>query len=142
MVKSVMNVLTEDYINPFQVDVDKQRLVCLSSGVPARVEIADSLPSIEEMGAKQHKDFLEKEIQSNTSFHQPTRTNKVLGFKSMAKMTFLKNGRKSIKVNRDILANLFSISLNRLQKSLKIPIIRSATKLMQQRWSNEKNHRK
>ena len=31
LVKSVMDVLTEDYINPFQVDVNKQRLFCLSS---------------------------------------------------------------------------------------------------------------
>ena len=96
LVKSVMDVLTEDYINPFQVDMDKQRLVCFRPGVPVRDEVAESLLSIEEMGAKQHKEFLEKQIQSNTSFHQAIKRNKVLGFKSVAKKKSLKNGRKSV----------------------------------------------
>ena len=127
LVKSVMNALTEDYINPFQVDVDKQRLVYFSSGVPVRDEVAESLLSIEEVGAKQHKEILEKQIQSYTSFHQLIKRNKVLGFKSMAKKTSLKNGRKSVEVNRDILAKLFIISLKEdkqidFEKASKYPV--------------------
>ena len=62
------------------------------------------------MGAKQHKEFLEKQIQSSASFHQPMKGNNVLRFKGMAKKAPLSNRRKSIDVNRDILAKLFGIS--------------------------------
>ena len=126
LVKSVMDILTEDYINSFQVDVDNQRLRCLSSGNSVRDEFAESLHSIEEVGAEQHKEFLEKQIQSNISFHQPTERNKVLGFKGMVKKTSLKNGRKLVEVNKDILAKLFSISLKEdkqidFERALKYP---------------------
>lgn len=40
LVKLVMDFLTEDYLNPFQIHVDKQRLVYLSSGVLVRDEVA------------------------------------------------------------------------------------------------------
>ena len=40
LVKLVMDFLTEDYFNAFQIHVDKQRLVCLSSGVLVRDEVA------------------------------------------------------------------------------------------------------
>ena len=106
-----MDVLTEDYINPFQVKMYKLRLVRLNSGVPAPDDVAQSLLSIEKMGAKQHKEFLEKQIQSSTSFHQPFIRNKVLEFKSVVNNISLKNGKKSVEVNNDILAKLFSISL-------------------------------
>ena len=42
--------------------MDKQRLVCLSYGVLVPDEVAKSLLSIEEMGVKQHEDFLENQI--------------------------------------------------------------------------------
>ena len=61
----------EDYINPFQFDVDKQRLICLSYGVLVPDKVAESLLSIEEIDVKQHEYFLEKQIQSNPSFHLP-----------------------------------------------------------------------
>ena len=35
-----MDFLTEGYLNPFQIHVDKQRLVCLSSGILVRDEVA------------------------------------------------------------------------------------------------------
>lgn len=106
-----MDVLMEDYINPFQFDVDKQRLICLSYGVLVPDKVAESLLSIEEMDVKQHEDFLEKQIQSNPSFHLPIKRNKVLGSKSMVKTTSLKNGKNQVEVSRDILPKLFSISL-------------------------------
>ena len=40
LVKLVMDFLTEDYPNPFQIHVGKQRLACLSSGVLVRDEVA------------------------------------------------------------------------------------------------------
>ena len=46
--------------------------MCLRSGVPVRDEVAKSLRSIEEICAKQHKEFLENQIQSNTNSHQPS----------------------------------------------------------------------
>lgn len=107
-----MYVLTEDYINPFKVDVDKQRLVWLSSGVLVPDEVFESPLFIEEMGAKQHEEFLEKQIQSSPSFHLPIKKNKVLGSKSMAKNTSFENGRNSVDTSRDILPKLFRISLN------------------------------
>ena len=124
LVKLVMNALTEDYINPFQVDV-RDESMC--DPFPVRDEVAESLLSIEEVGAKQHKEILEKQIQSCTSFHQLIKRNKVLGFKTMAKKTSLKNGRKSVEVNRDILAKLFIISLKEdkqidFEKASKYPV--------------------
>ena len=63
-----MAFLMEDYINPSsqpKVDLDEQRLVCLGSGGPVRDEVVKGLRSVEEMGAKQHKEIFEKQIQSN-----------------------------------------------------------------------------
>ena len=79
------------------------------------------------MGAKQHKEFLEKQIQSSASFHQPMKRNNVLRLKSMAKKAPLRNGRKLIDVNRDILAKLFVISRKEekqidFEKALKYPL--------------------
>ena len=91
--------------------MDKQRLVCLSYGVLVPDEVAKSLLSIEEMGVKQHEDFLENQIQSNPSFHLPIKRNKVLGSKSLVKKTSLKNDKNEVEVSRDILPKLFSTSL-------------------------------
>ena len=58
----------EDYINSSsqpKVDLDKQRLVCLGSGGPVRDEVVKGLSAVKEVGVKQHKEILEKQIQSN-----------------------------------------------------------------------------
>ena len=58
----------EDYIDSSsqpKVDLDKQRLVCLGSGGPVRDEVVKGLSAVKEVGVKQHKEILEKQIQSN-----------------------------------------------------------------------------
>lgn len=63
-----MAFLMEDYIDSSsqpKVDLDKQRLVCLGSGGPVRDEVVKGLSAVKEVGVKQHKEILEKQIQSN-----------------------------------------------------------------------------
>ena len=63
-----MAFLMEDYIDSSsqpKVDLDEQRLVCLGSGGPVRDEVVKGLSAVKEVGVKQHKEILEKQIQSN-----------------------------------------------------------------------------
>ena len=43
MVTKVIEVLQEEYINPFSVLVDKEQLYNLSSGVPVSADLADEI---------------------------------------------------------------------------------------------------
>ena len=128
LVESVIEVLTEDYINPFQADVEKDKIVCLSSGVPVSQEIADSLLSLENNGKNQYKDFVNKRILTKEiAIHNPIKRNPIKNFNTSRRKTVLKGGKKTIEVNRNILAKLFSISLKQdekidFQKALVFPL--------------------
>ena len=110
VVTNVINVLTEEYINPFDPIIDSSKLVNLSSGVPVNdCDICD----IWSAGNTAFETFTNQRIYSNTvAFHDPIKRNKVTLFQQSTKsVTLQKNGAtKTIEVNRNIIGKLLSIS--------------------------------
>ena len=107
-VQAVMNTLMNEYINPFDVLLEKDELVCLSCGVPLNSRATEFLLSSYTMGKERRDEFIKTQI--SESFHEPIHRCKISTFKVMAKKTTTSNN-KSIEVNRDILERLLSISL-------------------------------
>ena len=102
-----MNTLMNEYINPFDVLLEKDELVCLSSGVPLNSEAAAFLLSSYAMGKERKDELVKTEI--SESFHEPIHRCKISTFNVMTKKTTISNN-ESIEVNRDILGRLLSIS--------------------------------
>ena len=107
-VKSVVNVLTEEYINPFHPTLDLTQLVNLSSGIS--VESTEVLRCWE-IGEKKHKEFTEQRIENKViSFHHPIKKEH-LKFFSDNSTKISKAGRiSSVTVNRNIISKLLTIS--------------------------------
>ena len=109
----IINVLSEEYINPFDQFLDHSKLINLSSGVP--LEINDVLKCWD-TGEQQFKTFTKECISSNVkSFHDPIRRNNITLFKQTSKsVTVSRNGKTSIvEVNRNIIGKLSAISAKR-----------------------------
>ena len=86
LVQSVITVLTEDYINPFQADMKKDKLICLSSGVSVGEDIADCMLSLEKNGRNQYDDFICKSVGSKeVPMHHPIKRNSVKNFNNNIK---------------------------------------------------------
>ena len=88
-------------------------LVNLSSGLPLDVAVTDQLLSLQQHGKKQHKKFVNSRLTGKTEkFHDPIKRNSIGLFNSLKKKITLKS-KKSVEVNRDILAKLLSISMKK-----------------------------
>ena len=109
LVSNVIRVLTEDYVNPFGVNVDQENLVCLSSSVPVNEDAKEDLLSLQSRGKLQHETFVKSRLEKqDVPFHEPIKRNKNKGFTSRVKA---KTGdKRSVDVNRDILARLLYLS--------------------------------
>ena len=85
LVQAVMNTLMNEYINPFDVLLEKDELVCLSSGVPLNSEATEFLLSSYAMGKERRDEFVKTQISG--SFHEPIYRCKISTLKVMAKKT-------------------------------------------------------
>ena len=122
-----MQVLVEDYINPFGFDVEKDDLVSLSSGTPLNLDATDFLLSVRDVDKEKHQIFVDSRLRrKDVAFHDPIKRVKVSNFSSAVKKTTMKN-KKSVDVNRDILGKLLSTSVKLgktvdFEKALKCPL--------------------
>ena len=132
LVQAVMNTLMNEYINPFDVLLEKDELISLSSSVPLNSEATEFLLSSYAMGKERRDEFVKTQI--SESFHRC----KISTFKVMVKKTTTSNN-KSIEVNRDILGRLLSVSLKESKtidfvKALHYPLCEVPL-----RWYNEED---
>ena len=105
----MIRILMEEYINPFSVEIDKESLINLSSGVPLNDEAIELLSSLD-TGKEKRKEFVEKRLhQREILVYDAIKRCKFQNCTSMAKKLMAKN-KKSIDVIHDILAKLFPIS--------------------------------
>ena len=80
-VQKILRILIEDYINPFDLDVENEYLVCMSSGEPFSDEITDSILFVLWQGRILYEEFVEKSIKLGTvPFHDPIKKNSVKFF--------------------------------------------------------------
>ena len=114
-VVSAMKVFNEDFINPFRLEVNRDELVNISSGVPLSINLANDLLSIPNKGIKQYEQFTKERLVDSpvTKFHQPIPRNNIKGFKQNNVRHSISKDKiiKSIEVNRDILSKMLSISV-------------------------------
>lgn len=73
-VTRLMQVMKEDFINPFDANIDKQELFNLASGRPLSEEESSSLHSAEERGQIRYEEFnqrLDINDESSIAFFDP-----------------------------------------------------------------------
>ncbi|CAB4002759.1 Hypothetical predicted protein [Paramuricea clavata] len=102
-VREIIRVLTEEYINPFDVVIEGTELFNLSSGVP--LHCTDVL-NCSEIGQLKFEKFTKESISCKLKpFHDPIQKTKITMFKDMTKSTKVDNNGKSlvIEANRNIL---------------------------------------
>ena len=75
-VNNVVTVLQEEYINPFNENLDKNTLYDLSSGTPIPEDVAEKLLLLPDDGRRMAEEFLkERLLSNNVSFHERIKRN-------------------------------------------------------------------
>ena len=110
-----MRVLTKEYINPFDVTIEKNDLLNLSSGIPLQ---GDEVWKSDEIGQKIYEIFFKEQIQENSKpFNDPIRKSKLETFNNVEKAKVTRNGKTGvIEINRKAIGKLLAISLKFEQK--------------------------
>ena len=109
-----MKVLTEDYINPFGIDVPEDKLVNVTSGVALSEQDAEELLNISETGKKKYESFKKERLTEpqTKKFHDPIVRANIKGFQQNKVKLQLKQHKswKTLEINRDILGKILAIS--------------------------------
>ena len=111
-----MHVLSTNFINPLNEDLDKDKLYNLVSGSPVQNDIAESLLSVSQTGQTLMQSFqsnLHATVNPNgISFFDPIKKNKYLTFNNSAVKAKVKVGGKTQEelLHRDILGQIAASS--------------------------------
>ena len=135
-----MEVLLDEYINPFGMDLDKAKLVNLSSGAPVDDAVAEILLHVYDNGNIQAELFQKEHLVNKTSLlHDPVKRCRFVNFKETTKSISIRKDSKtfSLKVNCNIIGALFTYSAQSgkvidLEKALMYPL--SPIPLMRFQW--------
>ena len=114
-VSTIMNIIENDYIDPFGLSVDKENLLNIGSGVSVPEPIADGILQQVQKGTDLAEGFKDGRLFStNIKFHQAIAKNDCKRFNQSKKTCTVKNktgGQATVEVNRNILGALNSFSL-------------------------------
>ena len=129
MVSAVIAVLEDEYLNPFDIFIEKMQLFNLSSCIPVQHNEGEILDIYKSGKVMSHK-FMEERIHSSIkSFHDPITRNKVPLFQNLSKSIKIRKNTASkvIEVNRNIIGKLLSLSVKAHQpidfeKALEYPL--------------------
>ena len=86
--QEVIRIFREDYINPFDIGIDKNTLVNISSGKPLKEEATEFLLSCPTVGKEKYNDFVNTRLhKKEIPVHGPNKKTKtkLLTFKSSSK---------------------------------------------------------
>ena len=112
-VSNSMNVLEEEYVNPFDSTLDKGLLVNLSSGIAVAKDVAEEITSTDSSGKDDHQTFCKDRLESKkVNFLDPISRKKLTLFSSTGQTVSNEKDEKlkSVEVNRNILGLLLSAS--------------------------------
>ena len=106
-----MNVLRNDFIDPFSTDLDSDKLYNLASGSYLPDDVAESLLSVQERGTLSRDTFFERlnsESANETLYFSPIKRVEWKSFTDVSKKLKIsaKGKSKEITVQRDILSIL------------------------------------
>eukprot|EP00794_Sanderia_malayensis_P014842 gene14842-biopygen11931 len=112
-VTNIVKILKEEYLNPFDPNLEKNKLWNLSSGIPTPTTVAENMMHLQQIGKDTYASFRENRIEkADINFHSPIkRTNAKLFRSTNRKVTVTSsNQSKSIEANRNVLGILLAIS--------------------------------
>ena len=129
-VSRITEVLKEEYVNPFDINIPKEKLVNLSSAVPLPDQVAAEILSTRTVGEEQGQRFRIQRLESSeVKFHDPIKKTKLHLFSSSSKKVTIEENKKvkCVEVNQDILGTLLSFSAKSEQaidfaKALEYPL--------------------
>ena len=105
-----MNVLRNDFIDPFSTDLDSDKLYNLASGSYLPDDVAESLLSVQERETLSRDTFFERlnsESANETRYFSPIKRVEWKSFTDVSKLKISAKGKsKEITVQRDILGIL------------------------------------
>ena len=105
MVTCVIDVLSEEYLNPFGVSLD-ENLYNLSSSVPVEDELAKKILCTEQKGSEIYGCLANERLLAGgtKNFYDPLPRNKVYSLKSKSKKILIKknNRERTAEVNRNV----------------------------------------
>ena len=130
-VSRLVQILENDYINPFSVTLEATKLFNLSSGVAVEDDLADQILNINDIGKSLAETFRnERLIRHNISFHELIKKSLIATFKDTLKFVVVKKSNQSmtLQVNRNIIGALLSYSAKSgratdFERALKFPLL-------------------
>ena len=102
----IIEVLKEEYVNPFDVNIPKEKLVNLSSAVALPDHIVSEILSTRSVGEEESQKFrLERLKSSKVKFNDPIKRIKLQLFSNSSKKVTIEENKKvkCIEVNQNIL---------------------------------------
>ena len=109
-VSKVINVLEDEYLNPFGLDLDPTELYNLSAGVPKEDGVKELL-EINQSGNAAVNEFLaNRTLTSEKKFHDPITRVKIPTFQEHYVKIKKGGSEKVIQANREVLSKLLSLS--------------------------------
>ena len=104
------------FTNPFCSDVNPKELYCLSSGVPAKPDVADYLLKASDIDLNTMQHFVKTRLVDKTiGFHEPNKLKTFAASQVTKKSTSSQNKISQIRTERNVLASLcflpFSMTL-------------------------------
>ena len=112
-VTDLVEVLRNDFVNPFDSNIDKNKLLNLSSGIPVNDDLAKDILKIKDRGIDSYNEFVEKRIKSQAiKVHDPIKRQKCALFKDTKRKVTLKHkvNEETIEVNKDVISKLLALS--------------------------------
>ena len=148
MVTCVIDVLSEEYLNPFSVSLD-ENLYNLSSSVPVEDELANKILCTEQKGSEIYGCFANERLLSGgtKNFHDPLPRNKVYSFKSTSKNILRKTTEnvllKSIETYLDCWCDfLYAVDNLLVLKCSSLPSITNTFKHSNTSWGKTRSYQK
>ena len=82
-VSNIINVLKEEYVNPFDSNLDKELLVNLSFGIAVAEDVAEEITITDSSGKDDYQTFCKDRLESKkVNFHDPVSRKKLTLFSS------------------------------------------------------------
>ena len=128
---TLAQVVSQDFFNPFDYNLDSTKLYNLSSGVPVDETSCLGILSIKGDGEKRYHDFVDSRLLSEeTKFHDPLTRSKHTLFRSCSRKVNMleRSGKlKAVEVNRNVIGTLLTLParseiLISFQKALSYPL--------------------
>ena len=117
------------FTNPFCSDVKTSELYCLSSGVPAKLDVANDLLKASDIGRNAMKHFVKTRLVDKTiGFHEHIKRNKLKTFAASQvtkKVTSSKNKVSQIRADRNVFGQLVLLAIQHdvdLELALSFPL--------------------